>query len=177
MALKVEDGTGGDALVSVSDFQAYCEAKGYDLTSYDPTADMEPAIRRGSTYITNGWEDQFQGYRIGQRAQIQAWPRYNVATPEGWAVDNMSIPREVTAAASEASYYELLNPNGLTPSVTLTDRVLSEKVGPLEVQYAPMGVSIDASRPVLSILADLLRPLLSAGATGNSPVFSRADRG
>lgn len=171
MTLTVEDGSGGDAMISASDFEAYCESMGRTVAADDDA--VEAAIRRASTYISNGFS--FRGLRRGGRAQIQAWPRTSVVTDEGWSVDYTSIPREVAAAVAEAALYELQSPGGLSPTVVLTDRIVSERIGPIATEYAPTGNDIGAARPVLTILSDLLAPLLASG--GRNSVTARADRG
>lgn len=174
MSLTVETGSGGDALISLADFKTYCSDIGYDLTAFTQDAVIEQAIRRGSSYISNAF--RFKGIRVGGRNQIQAWPRSDVQTDEGWPVDYQSIPREVKSAAAEASFYELENPNALAPSVTLTDRVTQEQVGPLSVTYAPATNDAAASRPILTIVMDMLAPLLDR-SSGISGVTARANRG
>jgi hypothetical protein len=173
MPLTVEDGTGGDAMISLAYFVQYCTDHGYDIAAFDDTDDIEPAIRRASTYITAGW--RFQGFKTGGRAQVQAFPRAGVIDEDGWAILPNEIPREVQAAVAEASFYELENPNALNPSILQTERVLSETVGPISTTYADSGSSISASRPVLTIVGDLLGPLLATQSYGG--VTARADRG
>lgn len=173
MALTVEDGTGGDTMLSVADFETYCESINYDLSGFDDTQE-EAALRIASTYVTNVF--QFQGERIGMRVQIQAWPRYNVSTDEGWPVENNVVPREVQWAVAEVAFYELNNPGALNPAVTLTDRVTRESVGPIAVEYANMGQDVFAARPTLLKVGEILGPLLSKTSSG-STVVGRIDRG
>lgn len=172
MALKVEDGTGGDALITRQQFIDYCTAKGYDTSDFDPDVDFDPAIRRASTYISTGWN--WQGFKVAGRSQILAWPRSGVVDNDGYGVDFNSIPREVQDATCEASFYELEHPNGLMPIITLTDRVASETVGPISTTYFNQGADISASAPVLTILNEILKPLLMRGDTSFT---SRANRG
>lgn len=174
MVLKLEDGTGGDSLITLDYFKAYCEAHGYDISDADDVSDLEPACRRASTYISNGWV--WQGYKIGQRTQLQAWPRYDVQDAEGFPVDNTSIPHEVSDATCEATFYEYENPNGLTPVSVLSGRVQSETVGPISVTYTSLGPDASYDRPVLPILMDILKALMGVNATA-SAFTGRANRG
>jgi hypothetical protein len=158
MALVVENGTGGDALISLADFKTYATNKGYVYSPTFSDTQIEQAIRRASLWVSTTYN--FKGYTIGGRAQIQAWPRYNVETSDGWYVDSTTIPREVSWATAEATWYELNNPNALSPVETLTDRVVSETVGPISVTYAQYGSDVSAGRPYLLIVSELLAPLL-----------------
>jgi hypothetical protein len=174
MALTVENGTGGDALVSLNDFEVYCEEHGYDLTAFtDP--EEEVAIRNASTYISRAFS--YKGLKVGARHQIQAWPRYGVWDEEGYGVDYTTVPWEVVDATCEAAWYDLNNPGKLNPNVVITERALIETVGPISVTYESrrgLGTNVNDSRPILTIIGDLLAPLLSPNA---SSVTVRAVRG
>lgn len=172
MTLTLEDGTGGDALITLQQFKDYCDDVGYDYSTFDDEDDIEPAIRRGSNFISTS--RMYKGTRIGGRAQVQAFPRSGVITPEGWSVDATSIPREARDATAEATWYELNNPNGLLPSVIMTDRVTQEQVGPISVTYAAANNDANAAKPVLTIVETLLAPLVDRST---SFVTARANRG
>lgn len=172
MVVKVEDGTGGDVLCTLQYFKDYCAARGYDISGA-VDEELEEALRRGSNYISTGWI--WPGTKIGYRVQLLAWPRFSVNDSDGDPVASDSVPHEVADATCEATFYEYENPNGLNPVVTLTDRVSSESVGPISVSYANMGNDPTASRPMLPIITDILKPLLSChSGTGFT---SRANRG
>ena len=175
LTLIVEDGTGladADALVSLSVFQTYCAAKGYALAGFDAETAQEPAIRRGTTYISNAFA--WPGERTTGRVQSLAWPRDDVEDAEGWAVPSDEVPREVRQATCEAAYYELLNPNGLTPAVNLTQQVKSKAIGPIRKEFFAGPMTASAARPVLTIIGDILAPLLASA--GRNPLVGTAVR-
>lgn len=163
MALVVEDGTGlsnADALISRADFEAYATARGYVTSSYDGDDDIDPAIRRASAYL-NAFT--WKGYKLNGRDQTMSWPRTGVLDGEDLTVPSDEVPREVEQASAEAAWYEL-SVGPLSPSLVLTDRVKREKIGSIETEYMDSGTSVDAARPVVMKIRDLVQGLLAMGS-------------
>lgn len=177
MTLTVEDGTGlanADAFVSLEDCDDYCTAQGLtDWTSAtrSPADDDEAAIRRATTWLSNSFT--WKGSRVNGRAQALAWPREDVVDDEGEDVAEDEVPIEVEQATCIAAAYERANPGGLTPSVTMVDRVKREKVDVIEVEYAVAPMSAEAARPTLTLVLDMIAGLL-AGA--QNPLVGTAVR-
>lgn len=177
MALIVEDGTGlanADAFVSVADCTTYCDAQG--LTGWtertsDPDAD-EAAIRRATTWLSNSFI--WKGYKLNGRSQALAWPRADVEDEEDEEVASDEVPAEIVTACCIAAAYERENPGGLSPNVTLTDRVKSEQIGPIRTEYASSAMTADAARPVLTLVRDIISGLL---ASGSNSLVGRVVRG
>lgn len=172
MTLNVTAGDAdADAFVTVAAFKAYCDAMGRDYSAYDDDTEIEPAIRRGTTFLSTGFT--WKGYRTSARAQALAWPRVGATDQEGETVPSDSIPVEIANACCEASWHEL-TVGALQPTVTLTERVKSERVGSLSVEYADVANTADAARPVLLLLRAMVSGLV---ATGSSSLVGRAIRG
>lgn len=179
MALTVEDGTGlpeADAFVSVEDCDAYCTAQG--LTGWtgatrSPPDDDEAAIRRATAWLSTSFA--WKGSRALGRVQALAWPRSDATDGEELDIDDDEVPIEVVQATCIAAAFERANPGGLMPTVTLTERIKREKVGPLETEYAVATPSPDAAKPVLTSVAALIDGLLSTSG-GNPLVGSSARR-
>lgn len=174
MALIVEDGTGksdADAAVSRDEFKAYCAKRGYDVSTYDDETKVDPAIRRGTTYVSTGFD--WPGYKVNRRAQSLAWPRYDVFDQDGEAIPSDSVPSEFRQAVMEAAWYELAT-GPLLPAVTLTERVKREKVGDIEVEYATAASTADASRPSVPMIDTLVSGLLASGGSEYSGSLVRA---
>lgn len=174
MALTVEDGTGlidADAFVSVEYCDTYCNDR--ELTDWlDGDADPDGAIRRATSFLTNSYV--WKGVKLRGRLQAQAFPRMDVQDEEGNAVDPNSVPLEVLQACCELAAYERANPGALAPSVTLTDRVRREKIGPLEIEYVNTATSLVDARPVLLNVDDMISGLLAEGSA--SPIFGEVAR-
>lgn len=163
MALTVENGTGlgdADAFVSRADCDAYHTAHGN--SAWDGTNDdKDAAIRRATVWVSQHFN--WKGQPVQGRNQALAWPRYWASDRYGWPVDTTSVPQEVIDATCEAALRELTTPGTLTPDVTLTARVRSERVGPIATEYAVLPASADAERPVVTLISDILRGLLRGG--------------
>lgn len=164
MALITTAGSStADAFVSVADCTTFCESHG--LTDWtdaarSPAEDDEAAIRRATAWLSTAFS--WKGWKSDGRNQALAWPRAGVCDGEGWAILADEIPTEIVQACCVAAAYERANPGGLTPAVTMTDRVKSEQVGPLRVEYASTAMTPDAARPILSRVSDMVSGLVAA---------------
>lgn len=178
MALTVEDGTGladADAFVSVADCDTYCTNKG--LTDWtgaasSPADEKEAAIRRATAYLSDSF--RWKGYKLNGRSQALAWPRTGVLDEEDNVVASDEVPVEIVNACCEIAALEIATPGYTSPNVTLTERVKSEKVGSIAVEYASMPINADSARPVVIRVNDMIAGLLS---TTGSSLVGRAVRG
>lgn len=171
MALIVEDGTmvsGADSYFSLADGAAYAALRGLTFPSSGTAA--EQAARRGSTYIDWAFNSRFPGRRRGGRNQSFEWPRVYAsdAFPTdgvlydtfGTAIPEDEVPTEVKNAAIEAAVRELASPNSLLPDFTASAVKKRVRVGDLEVEYASASIDPNDSRPIVPMLAAILRPIL-----------------
>jgi hypothetical protein len=160
MALIVESGAvvaGADCYNSRAVFTAWAAAMGYDISAYDGTSQIDPAIRRGNAWLDREYRARFPGIRVSGRDQPMQWPRAGVVDAEGWDVPSITIPAEIIAAANEASYRELVSPGSLQPDVAAGGAVIKrEKVGPLETEYAISGDTRATFDAIDAALAGLL---------------------
>jgi hypothetical protein len=166
MALTPEDGSGvpgADALITLEFCTTFCEGQG--LTGWtdnprSPADDDEAAIRRASTWLSNAWT--WKGTRTHGRDQGQAFPRDDLTDGEGEDVGNDEVPIEIQQACAIAAAYERANPGGLSPAVTMTDRIKREKIDVLETEYFAAPQTAAASRPELTQVMDLIGGFLKA---------------
>ena len=77
-------------------------------------------------------------------------------------------------ATCEAAYFELRTPGGLNPEVNLTQQVKAKGIGPIRKEFFAGPMTAEAARPVLTIISDLLAPLLSG--QGANPLVGAAVR-
>jgi hypothetical protein len=178
MALTVEDGTGlsgADAFVSLAYFKAYCDKRGKDYSSY-ADAVIEQAIVRATDYLSESVA--WQGYRVKPRTddapQALSWPRHNVVDREGYVVAYDEVPEAIQRATCELAFYELGSPGGMQPVFTANERVKSEKVGPIAIEYDTSANGTSGARPVLLAVMDLVGEFTSN--TGGSMLSGRAVR-
>ena len=162
MALEVEDGTGkstAESYISVADASTYHTARGNAAWAALATdALREAALRRATDYMRQAYRSRWQGYKVNEDQALD-WPRYDVEV-EGYAVDSDIVPTEVKNVCAElalrASAAEL-NPD-------LTQGVLSEQVGSIQVTYDKASPQFTRYRAIDAIIS----PYLKAGGGGCS---------
>ena len=118
------------------------------------------ALVRGSAYVDLLTPvDRLPGVPT-DAVQVEYWPRTGARDVWGNEIANDSVPLRVEQAAYEAALAELAAPGSLAPSYTAQERIVKEKIGPLEVQYAEPVDGVAGAVPVLSSVWALLAPLL-----------------
>lgn len=173
MALEVEDGTGkanANSFASIAELNVYHSDLGNTEWTGDDSA-KEAAARRATAYVSTAF--RYIGKRSQGRTQALAWPREGVLDSEGNEILNTELPQEIVDATCEAALYEIVNPNGLNLTITMTDRVKREKIDVIETEYADSPVSAEAARPVLSKLDNLLSAFIlgDAGTDATNTTF------
>ena len=169
MALVVEDGTGktdADAFISVAYFKAYADARGHSYADYTD-AQIEQAIIRSTDFLSDSFT--WEGFKRNERGNLDgeqslAWPRSWVEDRNGYSVPNDEIPDEIERATAEIVRRELETPGSMTPDYTPSERVKSERVGPLTVEYDLSRTDAESVRPVLLVVRDLIGQFLKRGA-------------
>lgn len=166
VTLIVEDGTGksdANTLLSLVDAKAYWDGRGVSYEDYTDDQ-LNAAIVRASAFLTSAY--QWQGIKVNQRAQTMPFPRTGVFDREGWNVLQNEIPREVKAACCEIAIVEAATPGTMNPNVVLAEKITSEQVGQIRVEYANAFMSAESSRPVLTVVSDLIEQFLDT-STGD----------
>jgi len=167
-------GASDDALVSLVDFKAYADARGWDYSAMDDAAEIEPAIRRGTVWVegvggpTERLPKRWPGVRASA-SQRREWPRSGAVFTDGTAISASTIPTQVADAVSEAAWFDLNNAGILFATVTPTDVVKSESVGGagVKVEYRDGG-DVQAARVMLTSVRDLLASILVPDLKGPS---------
>lgn len=143
-------------------FAAYAAANGHTV----PAGSVPGARARGSAFVDGAYGDRFSGVPTGGIDQDRAWPRSG-ASAFGQPIDPALVPKRVEHAAYEAALIELATPGSLSAVITGSARVVREKVGELEVQYANPGADAVAdATPVVTAIEGLLAPLLRRPGLG-----------
>lgn len=164
MAVIVEDGSivvNATSYVSESELTAYCAARGYTLLgnssqllilAADYLESLEYVGTRTSKSQTMLWPRTAYIINVGY-GNFTSYPLYPIIV-DGYYVDIHEIPIRLKKAQLEAAMQldkgnDLLAPQG--------QAVISEKVGPLEVQYKKESSSGVFIPKVNSLIAPLLR--------------------
>lgn len=164
-----------DAYPDVDKFIEYCTEMGYDVL-ISPTEDVESGLLRGSVYIDGKYRSRFAGTKVGGREQDREWPRDNATDAAGTAIPNNEIPIEVLRASYEAAFREIMSPGSLTPDYVASERIKSETVGPLSTTYMDGTMLASDTYPVVSIIDQILAPLLISSGTSSSRLFGQSVR-
>jgi len=151
-----------DAYVSLVDAEAYYLA--YNGAAWPGTdIDKEAAIRRATRYLDGL---RWKGVKASGREQALEWPRFGAYDCDGYVIPSDAVPVEVVNACSLLAFYELANPGGLDPNVTLTQIAKREKVDVIEVEYNGAPATAQNVRPVVTGAMDLIRCLTMGGGQG-----------
>lgn len=151
MSLVVGDNT----YLALEDADAYFAARNLAAWTAAPLAAREAALIQATAYIDGSYA--FAG-RLADLGQPLAWPRHGATDREGRPLSG--IPRRVEHATAELALIALAG--ALAPPAERGGEIAREKVGPIEVEYAP-GAPPGRTYPFADLL---LGPLLKpAGRT------------
>ena len=142
----------------------------------------QAALLRASAYIDGKyqfqnargrWESLFSGIKTGGRAQALQWPRTGAADNEGSAIPADEIPTEIEQATYEAALREIAAPGSLSPDYVATNAIKRQKVDVLEIEYqsAAPGAGGVPTRPVITVVDELVAPLLGCNIACGVAVF------
>ena len=150
MALVFDAGSAdAEAYISVIDADAYFAARGNASWGALTTEAKEQALRKGADYLEASY--RWRGERAST-TQALSWPRSGV-TLDGVTVASDAVPLPIQRANAElavrAAADDLVADEGA--------QVLSERVGPVAVTYAPGARQGTRYAAVESMLAPYLR--------------------
>ncbi len=162
MSLICEDGSGksdSESYISVADASNYHTVRGNTAWAALTTdALREAALRRATDYMRQAYRSRWQGYKVNEDQALD-WPRYNVVV-EGYAIDSDIVPTEIKNACAELA----LRASAADLNPDLTQGVLSEQVGSIQVTYDKASPQFTRYRAIDAILS----PYLKAGGGGCS---------
>ena len=162
MSLICEDGSGksdSESYISVADASNYHTVRGNTAWAALTTdALREAALRKATDFMRQAYRSRWQGYKVNEEQALD-WPRYNVEV-EGYAVDSDIVPTEVKNACAELA----LRASAADLNPDLTQGVLSEQVGSIQVTYDKASPQFTRYRAIDALLS----PYLKAGGGGCS---------
>lgn len=144
------------------------------------------ALVRASVWLDGRYRARFPGVRTGGRAQVLEWPRMpatgtqlygqgrdpwseadedglyasTVFDVDGNAISTDAVPAEIETATYEAALRELTSPGSLSPDYVASQRVVSESIGALSVDYADGSGTENDVRPCVTVVDDILSSLI-----------------
>lgn len=188
MSVVVEDGScveGANSYLSVADFKAYADARGF---SYAGKSDDEigQALIRATSWLDATYRARWPGVRTYGALQSLLWPRKagsvvngeyvpdayltTVTDSEGIAIATTSIPSALKSAVAEAALRELTSPGSLAPDLERGGAIKRIQAGPVEVEYSNTA----AAGTTFTVIDGILAGLICTGSA--SPYTARAVR-
>lgn len=155
-------GASADSYGSVGEADTYHSDFGNTDWAAAVTADKESAMRRAAVALDGKYRNRWPGTRTNGRSQARDWPRTDAVDSDGEEIDSASIPTEVKYAQYEMALAELTEPGVLSPRLSRSEVVRSEKVGPISTEYAVSdNVSTFDAYPTLASVERLLSGIVS----------------
>jgi hypothetical protein len=151
---------GVNTYLSVENSDAYFAARNISAWADATSSARAAALLKATAYLDVAF--RFHG-AIADLAQDLAWPRHGVIDRDGRAVSG--IPKQVEAATAELALIALLG--DLAPQLDVNGRIISERIGSLELRYQ----STTADRMRYPFVTMLLRDLIVGG--GNASLVSQ----
>lgn len=169
--LRDEDGSGvpgANTYVTLEQADEYHTQNGNTAWfngAASPSDDLRAsALIRAAVILDGSYKSRWPGRRTHGRNQGLDWPRTGAADAEGFPIQGDEIPVEIRDAQCEMALREYVSPGSLNPDVVETSRVLREKVGDLEVQYADV-TKTGGSIPQLTFVDNILAGILAPGSS------------
>lgn len=161
MTIIVETGSGDNAsansYVSVADFKAYADARGYSYPGTD--AAVEKLLIKAMDYL-EAQRKRYQGVKSKYTQPLQ-WPRAGVAI-DGYGISSTAMPSVLISAQCElavAAYTVSLQPDLLVTDVGPAKRKRIE--GAVDVEYYEAAGK--RSLPSFTAAERLLAPICKQG--------------
>lgn len=166
---------------TVASADAYHSARANSAWAGDEVA-KQAALIRASAYIDGKfqsqnscgrWESLFSGSKTGGRGQSLQWPRTGSTDNEGHAIPSTEVPIEIEQATYEAALREIVTPGSLSPDYVAAGAIKRQKVDTLEIEYqaSPSVVGGVPTRPVITVVDELVAPLLGCNTVCGVAVF------
>jgi hypothetical protein len=155
MSLIVEDGTGlenADSYVSLADARTLATSRGIVLSADD--TELSQQLVSAADRVTS-YEGQFTGQRVTGEQGL-SYPRNN-SFRYGTTIANTSIPKELKLA--QVTLAGMLEA-GVEVWAQGFDGVKSEKIGPLQIEYAD-DKAASVGNPDLPQIESILQPLFA----------------
>ena len=167
MAFTVEDETGlpeANAYVTVAEFKAYWDDRGFDYSSFTDPDDFQVAIIKATDYIENRFRTRFKGSREFEDQSL-SFPRLRLYDEDGRLVTGLPIRlKHATSEYTKRALSAELSPDFVTDDTG--QRVVRKKevVGPIEeeTQYVEAG-GIAIYRPYPTADALLEEYIIASG--------------
>jgi hypothetical protein len=155
---------------SNADMQAFWVSHG---RSAPAGADLDALRAIASVFVDGlGWRMAASGVPVSRfpgaptsATQEDQWPRTGAKDIYGNSLADDAVPGAVERATYEAAWYEANNAGALNEAIRSDERIVREKFGSIEFQYADPtgGPGMAPTTPIIPAILTFLAPVLTGG--------------
>lgn len=160
---------------TVSGFRSYHTARGRSVAAFDDDAEIAAALLLSSEWADGKYRTAFPGTKVGERAQVREWPRYNAFDIYGYLIGYSASPVEIENAVYEACYREMISPGVLNVDWTPNKYKRVAVDGAVNVEFAMFGNAAEIQTQFVAI-DQILSPILTAVGGDHSALSGRTAR-
>jgi hypothetical protein len=155
-------------------WRIYHIARGRNVDAYDDDDEINAALLVASERNDAKYRTGFSGNKVGYRAQVREFPRFNGFDRNGDAIASDSVPTEMINATYEAALRQLVEPGSLSVDWTPNKYKRASVDGAVSVEWNVFGSAMDAQTQFL-IIDEIIAPILT-GSGNYSPLSGPAVR-
>ncbi len=153
---------------TVAEADTYLADRGFIEWAGLDNDDKLAALLIASEYVDTTYGSQFDGSKVGGRAQERQWPRKNAHDIYGNRLPADEVPIEAEHATYQLALRQGTAPGSLTADFNASQVIKKARVeGAVSVEYGGDG-SLTDSTAVFPVVDGIIAPLLSAAGTGFS---------
>lgn len=160
---------------TASGFRSYHTARARSVVAFDDDAEIEANLLLASEWADGKYRTAFPGTKVGERAQLREWPRYNAFDIYGYLIGYSAPPVEIENAVYEAAWRNLLSPGVLNVDWTPNKYKRVAVDGAVNVEYAMFGNAAEIQTQFVAI-DHILSPILTAVGGDHSVLSGQAAR-
>ena len=148
-------------------FAAYHMARGRDTSTYTDVL-IEAAKLIASEWLDAKYRTQFDGTKVGLRAQVREWPRTGAMDVNGYSIGSALVPTEIENATYEATLKQLVNNGSLSVDWVPPKYKRASVDGAVSIEYATFDNAAE-TQTRFKIIDEILAPILT-GVGNTSPL-------
>lgn len=156
-------------------FRSYHTARGRNVAAFDDDAEINAGLLVSSEWLDAKYLASFPGTKVGERAQVREWPRYNAFDIYGYVVGSGAVPVEIDNATYEATFRHLTSPGVLAVDWTPGKYKRASVDGAVSVEFAMFANAAEIQTQFV-VIDQILRPILTAVGGDHAALSGRAVR-
>lgn len=156
-----------DRYGTVEGLKAYAIEREVELPADRTDEEFNADLLVSSEWIDRRFGGNFPGRKVGGRAQLRSWPRYDAYDIHGEKLPDDEVPFEVVHATYEVAIRQASNPGSMMVDYTPSKYKQVSVDGAVSATFADFQSALDVQVQI-PVLAMILAPLLSSSASLSS---------